>query len=272
VIQQYVQPLYQLCQRAGVELRGLYEQHLRQPLQIDIKDDASPVTCADRRANEILRLGLQKLDPGIAILSEESELPGFEQRSQWRQLWLLDPLDGTREFIAGSGHFCISIARVEDNHAVFGVIYLPLTGEMYVGGCHQAAMVYTPRQQRLLAPSRAQYGSPLKLLASKGGGQHPGVLRFRQKLADRFDWVMLETRGSAWKFCRLAEGAGHVYPRFGATAEWDTAAGQAILEAAGGALIDLDGQALRYNLRPSLKNPPFMALSPAGFDWRELFP
>jgi 3'(2'), 5'-bisphosphate nucleotidase len=269
---QLAQPLYQLCQRAGATLRKLYVQHLRQPLQIDIKDDASPVTCADRRANEILRQGLQQLDPGIAILSEESQLPTFEQRSQWRQYWLLDPLDGTREFIAGSGHFCISIARVEDNRAVLGLIYLPLTGEMYLGGVDQAAMVYTPRHQRLLAPSRAQYGSPVKLLASKRGGRHPGVLQFRQNLAERFDWVMLETRGSAWKFCRLAEGGGHAYPRFGATAEWDTAAGQAILEAAGGAVVGLDGQALRYNLRPGIQNPPFMALSPADFDWQELFP
>ena len=84
-MQQFVQPLYQLCQRAGIVLRDLYVQHLRQPLQIDLKDDASPVTCADRRANEILRQGLQRLDPGISILSEESRLPGFEQRSQWRQ-------------------------------------------------------------------------------------------------------------------------------------------------------------------------------------------
>jgi 3'(2'), 5'-bisphosphate nucleotidase len=262
-------PLYQICRRAGEVLRGLYVQNLLQPLAVEVKEDASPVTCADRRSNEIVRDGLDRLFPGGAILSEETQYPAFEQRSHWQQYWLVDPLDGTREFIEGTGHFCISIARIEDNRPVLGAIYLPLTGEMYLGGDHQVPIVYTPREQRVLVAGAAQYHRPVKLLTSSRGARDPRVQAFRQSLEQRFPGVISESRGSAWKFCRLAEGGGHVYPRFGVTAEWDTAAGQAILEAAGGMVVDMEGQPLGYNLRPVLQNPPFMALSPAAFNWRE---
>jgi 3'(2'), 5'-bisphosphate nucleotidase len=265
-------PLYALCDRAGDVLRQLYCENLRQPLPFDTKPDATPVTIADRRSNAILQEGLDRLYPGGPILSEEAHIPTFAQRSQWREYWLVDPLDGTREFIDGTGQFCISIARIAAGVPVLGAIYMPLTGEMYLGGIDQPPMVYTPREQRLLQPRPASIGALLKVLTSRRACGDPRVKAFGRHLQGQFPWMMTELRGSAWKYCRIAEGGGHVYPRFGATSEWDTAAGQALLEAAGGTVVDMSGQPLRYNLRPVLQNPPFVALAPASFDWQDVLP
>lgn len=263
-------PLYRICRQAGKVLCDLYAAHLRQPLQVEVKQDASPVTIADRRSNEILHAGLERLCPGWAVLSEETPIPAFEQRREWRQYWLIDPLDGTREFIEGSGHFCISVALIEDDRPRLGAIYLPLTGQLYLGGVDQQAMVYTPGQQRILVPRPARRDALVKMLVSRRGSRDPRVQAFRRQLESRFPGVLTEKRGSAWKFCRIAEGSGQIYPRFGATSEWDTAAGQALLEAVGGVVADLDGRPLRYNRRPELENPPFLALGPASFDWQGL--
>ncbi len=260
-------PLYQLCQAAGEQLRALYAQNLTRPLAVDFKEDSSPVTEADRSSNNILRQGLERISPGLHILSEETDIPGFDQRSRWGQYWLVDPLDGTREFLDGSGQFCISIALVDSCRPVLGVIYLPLTGEMYIGGIDQAPLLYTRWEQRLLVPRAASSDAPVKVLTSSRGAEDPRVNRFKSELRCHFPWMLEELRGSAWKFCRIVEGAGHIYPRFGATSEWDTAAGQALLEAVGGTIIDMTGRRLAYNLRPQLQNPPFIALGPASFDW-----
>lgn len=260
-------PLYQLCDAAGEQLRSLYVQNLRRQLPIEFKGDRTPVTEADRRSNAILQQGLERIYPGEHILSEETNIPDFEKRSQWGQYWLVDPLDGTREFLEGSGHFCISIAWVESCRAVLGVIYLPLTGEMYIGGEQQAPLLYTPGRQRLLVARPSAFDLPVKVLTSRRGAQDPRIVDFKRQLQEHFPWAWAEQRGSAWKFCRIVEGAGHIYPRFGATSEWDTAAGQALLEAAGGTIIDMTGSRLVYNRRPQLQNPPFVALGPAQFDW-----
>ncbi len=260
-------PLYQLCQVAGEQLRALYAENLRRPLRVDFKQDRSPVTEADLRSNRILRQGLERISPGLQILSEETNIPDFDHRSQWSRYWLVDPLDGTREFLDGSGQFCISIALVDSCQPVLGVIYLPLTGEMYIGGVDHPPLLYTRREQRLLVPRAAGANAPVKVLTSSRGAEDPRVGQFKTELGRHFPWMLEELRGSAWKFCRIVEGAGHIYPRFGATSEWDTAAGQALLEAVGGTIIDMTGRRLAYNLRPQLQNPPFIALGPASFDW-----
>jgi 3'(2'), 5'-bisphosphate nucleotidase len=149
-------PLYRLCRQAGEVLRTMYVRNLSQALPVQLKEDASPVTRADQRSNAILLQGLDRLGAGTPVLSEESLLPPFEQRRHWQRYWLVDPLDGTREFIEGTGHFCINIALVEGHRPVLGAIYLPLTGQMYLGGVEQSPMVYTPQSQRLLVPSPAQ--------------------------------------------------------------------------------------------------------------------
>jgi 3'(2'), 5'-bisphosphate nucleotidase len=265
-------PLYQLCDAAGERLRALYVQNLRHPLPVGLKEDSSPVTEADRVSNDLLQEGLGRIYPGGPILSEETNIPEFEKRSQWSQYWLVDPLDGTREFLEGSGHFCISIARVESSRAVLGVIYLPLTGQMYIGGVDQPPMLYTPKLQRILVPGSAKFDAPVKVLTSRRGAEDPRIDKFKRQLQRHFPWMLAEQRGSAWKFCRIVEGAGHIYPRFGATSEWDTAAGQALLEAVGGTIIDMTGRRLVYNRRPQLLNPPFFALGPAHFDWLDVLP
>lgn len=264
-----VEPLYSITHRAGELLRSLYVRHLDQPLQVDSKADASPVTEADRRCNALLQRELALLRPDWPVLSEETEAPDFEQRRRWRDYWLVDPLDGTREFIEGTGHFCISIAHVREHRAHLGAIYLPLTAELYIGGAEQPPLCYTPHLVRALH-GNARPSDTGKVLCSRRGRRDPRIVAFCEGMQQRFARVDNEVRGSAWKFCRLAEGGGDVYPRFGATSEWDTAAGQALLEAAGGAVLDLDGEPLRYNCRTGLENPPFIAMARSGETYRDL--
>ena len=262
--------LYQLCERASRDMRQLYYQHLRSPLVAKQKADGSPVTLADSLADDMLRAGLQRLTPGLPVISDEASLPAFSERRGWQSYWLVDPLDGTREFIAGTGHFCINIALLEDNKPVLGAIYLPLSGEMYWGGGDHRPEVIGPDGRRQLRPRIARLDSALKLLVSSRGRKNPRFTALKARLGSHCPWLMEEVRGSGWKYCRLVEGGGHCYARFGPTSEWDTAAGQALLEAAGGEVLDAFGEPLRYNTREDLANPDFFALAPADFSWREL--
>jgi 3'(2'), 5'-bisphosphate nucleotidase len=263
-------PVYQLCQRASREIRRLYVAQLAQALPVVSKADGTPVTEADTRSHELLQAGLEKLMPGVPVVSEEASVPPWSSRQHWSQYWLVDPLDGTREFIAGSGHFSINLALVEDHRPVLGAIYLPMTGEMYWGGEGSSPVIYRGGQRRQVRPRVASLQQVLKVIHSRGGREQAPMRELKANLRLRWPQLVEEVRGSAWKFCRLAEGGAHIYPRFGETSEWDTAAGQALLEAAGGRVLDEKGEPLRYNLRPELQNPSFFALAPADFDWCEV--
>ena len=265
-----VQPLYQLCQRASREIRRLYVAQLKQALPVVRKADGSPLTEADTGAHEILLAGLAKLTPGVPVLSEEAPAPDFERRRHWSEYWSVDPLDGTREFIAGTGQFSINLALIDGHRAVLGVIYLPLTGEMYWGGQGAAPVALRGDQVRRVQPRTASREQALKLVHSRAGGTQAPMLRLKVQLQQQWGQLLAESRGSAWKFCRLVEGGAHLYPRFGETSEWDTAAGQALLEAAGGQVLDHEGRTLRYNAAEQLHNPPFYAVGPADFDWCEV--
>ena len=262
--------LYRLGARVAAYLREAYVGHLQQPLAVALKHDNSPVTRADRGASELLRDGLQALTPGVPVISEEEVCPAWSERQRWSCYWLIDPLDGTREFIAGTGQFCINIALIEANKATLGAIYLPLCGVMYIGGSQQPAMLYDGMSGVALQAQSASRSACLKVLMSRRACLYPGMAELMERLQRAFPWVLRELRGSAWKFCRLAEGAGHFYPCLGKTSEWDTAAGQALLESVGGLVLDHQGRPLRYNRGDSLVNPAFYALSPAAFDWRAL--
>ncbi len=242
-----------------------YSRHLSRPLRPDYKSDASPVTEVDRIAHDMLQRGLQSMSPGVPVLSEEA-VPAMARR-QWSEYWLIDPLDGTRELLAGSAHFCFNIALIQGGRPVLGLIAIPMLGVAYVGG-RDCRAVTARRDVRVPLRSRpATSGGWLKLLTSRRGLQDPGQRALRAVCRRRFPGLIVEVRGSAWKFCRIAEGAGHCYACFGETSEWDTAAGQALLEAVGGQVVDAAGRPLCYNARDSLVNPPFYALSPARFDW-----
>ena len=236
---------------------------------VERKDDDSPLTAADLASHRCIVDGLEKLSPGIPILSEESaeEVPAMLRR-QWSRMWLVDPLDGTREFVKRNGEFTVNIALIEDGEAVLGVVQAPVTGALWHGQRGRGAFRREGGQD-LPIRVRAPATSPLRVAASRS---HRDA-RTEAVLA-RMGGIEPVGVGSSLKFCRLAEGSMDVYPRFGPTSEWDTAAGQSVLEAAGGAVLDLVpgggfGRPLRYNQRDTILNGEFMALGDTSLPWRE---
>jgi 3'(2'), 5'-bisphosphate nucleotidase len=257
------QPLLTLCATAGEAICEHY--HAPASGHYESKGDDTPLTLADLASHDLLMAGLGALDATIPVLSEESVPAEIVQRHQWQRYWLVDPLDGTKEFLGRTGEFTINIALIEDHRPVLGVLYLPLQRMAYVGipGAH--ALRYTDVGEgswvsSLLETRSLQTDGELTVLASR---RHRGP-RFKACLTwldEQWGSVSRSNMGSALKFCRMAEGHGDFYPRFSPCCEWDTAAGQAILEAAGGCLLGLDGHPLRYNLSDSLYSPPFYAIA-----------
>ncbi len=231
----------------------------RNAYQVKKKLDTSPVTEADLIAHRIIQAGLTALDPLMPLLSEEGvEIP-YAIRSSWPRYWLIDPLDGTREFIRGTGEFTINIALIENHMPVLGVVVVPAHQHAYWAVRGEGAYVKLATLDPMPIRTRHFQQTPVKVLASRRLNQHtkPDWIA----LMDRLGQAELQYCGSAWKICLVAKGEADLYPQFGTTSEWDTAAGQCILEAAGGQLVDLFGQPLKYNLKPSLKNPAFYAVS-----------
>ncbi|MCV2402006.1 3'(2'),5'-bisphosphate nucleotidase CysQ [Marinomonas sp. C2222] len=243
-------------------------------LGVEEKADDSPVTAADLAAHEIILAGLQTLTPDIPVLSEEAVIP-FEVRSKWPILWLVDPLDGTKEFIKRNGEFSINIALVEDGVPILGVVYLPTTTEGYFGvtkawnnlpvgsikwqgdDAHEPIKLREPREPIVAMTSRSH------------GPALPADLK--ESLKRDFEQVRELPKGSSIKGCRIAEGIADIHLRRGPTSEWDTAAQQAIIEAAGGMLVTPQGKPFRYNQRETLLNGHFFItgpqLAPYVTDW-----
>ncbi len=269
-----VSPLIELCRRAG----DVICSHYNAPgaTEFKTKRDDSPLTRADLDSHAILQDGLAALDREIPVLSEESASEEVAQRLSWTRFWLVDPLDGTKEFLARTGEFTVNIALIDDHVPVLGVLYVPLTRQAYVGIPGWGAQCYQcdsdgQWSSRTVATCALREGDLLTVLASR---RHRGP-----PLEDCFAWLQRHwgpterlNSGSALKFCQMVEGKGDFYPRFSPCCEWDTAAGQALLEAAGGCLLGMDGKPLRYNCRETLLNPDFYAISDAGNPfWRGLF-
>lgn len=228
------------------------------------KADASPLTEADMASHRRIVAGLQALTPDIPVLSEESaHVVAAVDRFDWQRLWVVDPLDGTREFVKRNGEFCINIALVEHGVPVFGLILAPVTGALWHGTPGHGAFRRDGDDEHPIRV-RAPALPPLRVAASRSH-LDPRTASLMQRIGDTESVGM----GSALKFCLLAEGAMDVYPRFAPTSEWDTAAGQAILEAAGGALLDTQGRPFRYNQRDTLLNGDFIALGDIALPWQD---
>jgi 3'(2'), 5'-bisphosphate nucleotidase len=230
--------------------------HYEGTVEVELKADGSPLTRADRASHDAIARGLAPL--GIPLLSEESAPADVARRRTWRRLWLVDPLDGTKEFLKKSGEFTVNIALIDDGAAVLGVVHLPVRDVTYFAGPDGAHV----RRDGEVRPIRARpLGSEVVVLASRDhGGAELDALLARVPGARR------ASAGSALKFGLLAEGGADLYVRTGATMEWDTAAGQCVVEAAGGRVTDLAGERLVYN-RESLVNPSFVAWGDAAVDW-----
>lgn len=221
---------------------------------VERKTDESPVTEADRIAEALIVEGLRTAAPGIPVVAEEEVEAGVAPGGPARRFWLVDPLDGTKGFARGSGEYAVCIGLVEDGAALLGAIALPATGELF-GGLRGAGAWKEAGEGEPRRPVRVRRSPPegVVALVSRQYADDPRLLRF---LAGR---RVAERRGlsSALKFCRVAEGEADLYARFGPTMEWDSAAGQAIVEAAGGSVVDLDDAPLRYG-KPGWRNPDFV--------------
>ena len=243
----------------------------RADVAVTNKADDSPVTAADLAAHRVIADGLQALAPQIPVLSEEDCNIPLATRQGWQRWWLVDPLDGTKEFIAGSEEFTVNIALIENGEVLFGVVSMPTSGRCYFGG-------------RDLGAWRAEAGSealPIQVRNTPPGDGRFTVVASRRHSSPEQEALLaglkaavgeleLANIGSSLKFCLLAEGSADCYPRLAPTSQWDTAAAQGVLEGAGGEVIDLDGQPFRYPARESLLNPFFLAL-PAAAVWRQAF-
>jgi len=259
------------------------------------KADHSPVTVADHAAHRVLAAQLQPLLPNCPVVSEE-DAASHAQRQSTGRFWLIDPLDGTKEFIARNGEFTVNIALIEDGRSVLGVVFAPASGELYWGGHGLGAFCQRGDETSAIATASVSSTAPASSTAAASSSatssapatpsetatpsgtasasfQSAEVCRVvvsrshldaeTQAFIDRLAPVRLVQAGSSLKFCRVAEGAADIYPRMGPTCEWDTAAAQAVLEGAGGVVLDLHGVPLRYG-KPELLNPFFIATRDAA--------
>lgn len=251
-----------LARQAGDAIMAIY----RRGFEVDIKADNSPMTEADLAAHRILSDGLSGLAPGLPVLSEESAgaVPTARQRS-WQRYWLVDPLDGTREFIRRNDEFTVNIALVEDGRAVFGVIHAPALGETGWGQLGDGAGAWWQNDDQQPQAIRTRPAPAVPTIAISRSHASPATVAVLEALGEH------ETlrAGSALKFLRLAQGEADLYPRLGPTSEWDTAAGQCLLEAAGGELLAPDGRPFRYNQRDTLLNGSFLAVADPQAGWQE---
>lgn len=247
ITEQELRTLSDIAVAAGREVMDVY----RTDFSSVEKDDKSPLTEADLRSDRVIRAGLERSFPGVFILSEESSstAPGPQRR-----FFLVDPLDGTKEFLKRNDEFTVNIALIEDGRAVAGVVLAPALGQLYFASVGTGTFRSDANGE--LALRTQAPGTPLRVIGSRSHGGE-ALDTWMAKLGRDHEFV---AAGSSLKFCRIAEGHADVYPRLGPTSQWDTAAGQAVLECAGGAVLDARGTAMRYGLDQPVLNPFFIAL------------
>lgn len=265
---QLLQAVSDIANAAGASILAVYAQ--AGAPGVTLKADSSPITEADKRAHALILAQLSALTPDIPVLSEESAAVDFALRKTWQRYWLVDPLDGTKEFIKRNGEFTVNIAQIENGQAVFGVVHVPVTGTTYSGSLVTGAFVQQRNAARVaIHTSRlAPDSNKVRVVASRSHRtvELEDVLA---QLRRTFATVDAVSMGSSLKICLLAEGKADIYPRLAPTSEWDTAAAHAVLAAAGGELVNTRFEPLRYNQQDSLLNPYFLALADPGYDWRK---
>ena len=259
----YLDRVTDIARRAGAVILQIYQQDF----EIDHKDDGSPLTQADMAAHNLIRDALLELTPDMPLLSEESRDIAWQDRSKWKSYWLVDPLDGTKEFVNRNGEFTVNIALISENRPVLGVVYAPVHDILYTG-CEGAAATRTEKD-----------GHRSKISVRHFSGESPTVVASRSHRGEALEGAIdrinakhgeatILSMGSSFKLCLVAEGKADLYPRLGLTSEWDTAAAHAVVSAAGGKVVDLDGQELHYN-KENLLNPWFVVCD-TDYDWLPL--
>jgi 3'(2'), 5'-bisphosphate nucleotidase len=251
-----------VARQAGQQLMRLWQQ----PIEVRLKVDRTPVTQADQLAHQIVETGLQRLAPRIPLLSEEGAVAPWSQRRQWRQYWLVDPLDGTKDFVHGRPEFTVNIALIDLHRPVLGVVYAPALDKLYYACQRQGAYVqYSDSAARPIHSGQRASAVPRIVCSRFHADAH-----LNEHLAPLADYHLM-TLSSSLKFGVVAEGEADVYPRLGPTSQWDTAAGQCVLEVAGGQVVDFRQQPLQYNQRESLINDHFLACGAEVEPWRRMF-
>lgn len=230
-----------------------------------LKGDDSPLTQADLAAHRVIAAALERLTPDIPMLSEEAADIPYAQRASWRRYWLVDPLDGTKEFLSRNGQFTVNIALIEDHIPALGVVHVPVTDTSYQGLIGAGAWCQRPGTAAQAIHVSARSASPVRVVGSRS---HRGdsLDDFLARLGEH----EMVPMGSSLKFCMVAEGSADVYPRLGPTSEWDTAAAHAVVAAAGGRVRTLEGTPLRYNMHEGILNPYFLVSGPEDRDWLAL--
>lgn len=257
----------QISLDAGKAILGIYDRD--DDLAVSIKDNDSPLTEADLAAHRIIVDALRELTPGLPILSEESRAVPWQERQSWMTYWLVDPLDGTKEFISRNGEFTVNIALIDNGRPVLGVVYVPVMDILYTGSPGGAFKEEKGKKEEIQSAKIEEDQHTVAVVASRS---HKGdeLEAWLERAAERFPQMELVSMGSSLKICLVAEGRADIYPRLALTSEWDTAAAQAVLEAAGGILTDTDFNIYRYNQKEDILNPFFFAIGDRVYNWQEI--
>jgi 3'(2'), 5'-bisphosphate nucleotidase len=261
-LEQLLEPVGEIARRASGRILDIYDADYA----VAEKQDRSPLTDADMASHRCIVEGLRELTPELPVLSEEAKTLPFAERSTWRRYWLVDPLDGTKEFIKKNGEFTVNIALIDGHEPVLGVVHVPVTNTGYHAARGAGAFRKAPEDD---APVRLQTReTDAKSLVVSGSRSHGGeaLERFVNSLPGEVEFI---AKGSSLKLCLVAEGLADIYPRFGPTSEWDTAAAQCVVEEAGGVVVDLDFRRLTYNAKEDILNPFFLVIADPSFGWQK---
>lgn len=253
-----LEPCIELAQKAGQAIMDIYKQD---DIGQQEKSDHTPVTKADLASNEVLMAGLQAIAPDIPIMSEETPIPTLAERRQWKRYWLLDPMDGTGEFILQSGDFAVNIALIENNKPVLGVIFWPAKNTTYFAYAGFGAFKRIGEEQQQISVASPEH---LTLAVSR----RQKLEAVSQYLNSQFDTVALGS--CSLKACIIAEGKADCFLRIGPTGEWDTGASQVIVEEAGGCITDSEFNPLTYNQRETTENPDFIVMGHPDWQFQKL--
>jgi 3'(2'), 5'-bisphosphate nucleotidase len=253
-----LEQLVDISRRAGIAILEWYEGDMG----ITQKADESPLTRADLASHELITADLTKRWPEIPVLSEESAEIPWETRQKWQQYWLVDPLDGTKEFINRNGEFTVNIALIQHHKPVLGIVHVPVTDVSYFGAVDFGAWRQQGSEPAAAIEVRQPSAEPAVIVGSRSHA-NPELAGQLNQLGPH----ELVSMGSSLKFCRVAEGLADFYPRMGPTCEWDTAAAQAVVEAAGGQVVKIDGSALAYNTKEAYLNPFFFVFGDPAIEW-----
>jgi len=255
-----VDEVKQISLLAGDKILEIYETDF----SVKTKQDDSPLTAADMAAHNTICDALSALTPSTPILSEESSHIDFNERKNWNQYWLVDPLDGTREFVKRNGEFSVNIALIEKHRSILGVIHIPVTGISYTASINNGAYKHEPKKEPLQIFAKKTDINNITVAGSRSHGNAQ-----QQAFIAKLKNANVLAIGSSIKFCLVAEGIADIYPRFGPTSEWDSAAAQCIIEESGAVVVETNFKTLEYNTKESLLNPSFLVIADNDFNWKQ---